>query len=182
MQPGQKEIKLIKACLKGKRGAQKSFYKIYHGYALSICMRYATSREDAVEMMNDGFLKVFKYLERFDQSKLLKPWLRRLMINSALDHLKKYEQKMEAIAIEKQLRNLVSDTRSDAITYEELLDMVRMLPPAYRKVFNLYAIEGYKHEEIAQMLGISVGTSKSNYHKSKQKLRGLLSEYFGVNK
>ena len=145
-------------------------------------MRYASTREDAVEMMNDGFLKAFKYLKSYDSTLPIKPWLRKLMVNSALDHLKKYEQNLEAKYMEEQIKLLVADEGQHQVSYEDLLDMVRLLPPAYRTVFNLYAIEGYKHDEIAEILGISSGTSKSNYHKSKQKLQQMLAEHFGVNK
>ena len=145
-------------------------------------MRYASTREDAVEMMNDGFLKAFKYLKSYDSTLPIKPWLRKLMVNSALDHLKKYEQNLEAKYMEEQIKLLVADEGQHQVSYEDLLDMVRLLPPAYRTVFNLYAIEGYKHDEIAEILGISSGTSKSNYHKAKQKLQQMLAEHFGVNK
>ncbi|WP_421875087.1 RNA polymerase sigma factor [Marinoscillum sp.] len=172
---------MIKGCARNKRSAQKELYREFHGYCLSICMRYSETREDAVEVMNDGFLKVFTYIRSFDQQQPFKPWIRRIMINSALDHLKKYQMKMEHLEMEAGLRELVKETQLDTLHYDELLELIRRLPMAYRTVFNLYAIEGYKHEEIASMLNISAGTSKSNYHKAKKKLQLLLKDYLEIN-
>lgn len=172
---------ILKGCLDEKRDAQKLLYREFHAYAMSICLRYAENRDDAVEIMNDGFLKVFKYLKSFDWEKPFKTWLRKIMINSALDHFKKHQQKLEQLEMEAGLRELVKESQLDLLSYEDLLDLIRKLPIAYRTVFNLYAIEGYKHEEIAEMLGISEGTSKSNYHKAKKKLQELLKIYFEVN-
>ncbi|MBL3655826.1 RNA polymerase sigma factor [Fulvivirga sp. 2943] len=155
-------------------------YEEYHGYCMSICLRYAESREDAVEMMNDGFLKVFNYIKSYDHARPFKTWLRRIMINSTLDHIKKYQIKLEQQEIEEGIRELISETQLDQLSYEELLGLIRELPLAYRTVFNLHAIEGYKHEEIAEMLNISTGTSKSNYFKAKKKLQELLRKYFEV--
>lgn len=104
------------------------------------------------------------------------------MINSALDHVKKYQQKLEQLEIEAGIREIVKESQLDTLNYEDLLNLIRKLPMAYRTVFNLYAIEGYKHEEIAEMLDINVGTSKSNYHKAKKKLQDLLKIYFEVEK
>ena len=182
MQETEIHSKLIKECIAGKRDALKEFYKLFHGYAMSICLRYAESRDDAVEMMNDGFLKAFTYLKKFDMERPIKPWIRKIMINCALDHLKKYESKMEERYIDEQIRELISETDPGAVSYEDILDMVRLLPMSYRIVFNLYAIEGYKHEEIASMLGITSGTSKSHYFKAKQRLQELLAIHFDTRK
>ena len=96
--------------------------------------------------------------------------------------MKKYQQKLEQLEIEAGIREIVKESQLDTLNYEDLLNLIRKLPMAYRTVFNLYAIEGYKHEEIAEMLDINVGTSKSNYHKAKKKLQDLLKIYFEVEK
>ncbi len=182
MQEDPKYIKnLIEGCVSGKREAHKEFYMLFHAYAMSICLRYSSCREDAVEIMNDGFFKVFKYLQKFDQSRPLKPWLRKIMVNSALDHMKKFEQKLEEKYIDDQIKDLIGQSEPGIVSYEDILDMVRLLSPAYRTVFNLHAIEGYKHAEIATMLGITEGTVKSNYFKAKKKLQELLSIHFDLN-
>ncbi|WP_258100478.1 RNA polymerase sigma factor [Marinoscillum pacificum] len=170
----------LKGCAQQKREAQKILYKEFHGYCMSVCLRYGQTRDDAVEIMNDGFLKVFKYIKTFDTKQPFKPWIRKIMINSALDHVKKYQLKLEQLEIEAGIREMVQESQLDSLNYEDLLELIRKLPIAYRTVFNLHAIEGYKHEEIAEMLEISIGTSKSNYHKAKKKLQELLKIYFEV--
>jgi len=151
---------------------------MFYSYAMSICLRYADTREEALEVMNDGFMKVFKHLDKFDLSKPFKPWFRRILINCAIDHFNKESKHSHHKDIETALLISTDDQTMNEINYEEMLLMVRDLSPAYRTVFNLHAIEGYKHEEIAKMLGISVGTSKSNYFKARQKLQDRLKVYF----
>ena len=143
-------------------------------------MRYANTREDAVEIMNDGFMKVFTYLKSFDLKKPFRPWLRRIMINASIDHFKRQSKHSVLVELGEASEKETSNEQLDSISYEEILDLVRELPPAYRAVFNLHAIEGYKHEEIAERLGISVGTSKSNYFKAKRKLQEHLNTFFEV--
>ncbi len=172
---------LIKACKKNDRAAQKALYKMYFSYAMSIAMRYANYHEEAQEIMNDGFLKVFKHMNSFDESKDFKPWLRKILINVSIDHFKKMEKKIEEhwVGLEKEMYNVKSDEQ-DQLSYQEVLMLIRKLPPAYRTVFNLRAIEGYTHEEIATQLGISVGTSKSNYARAREKLKNALGALFIV--
>ena len=141
---------------------------------MSVCLRYAKSEDDAVEVLNDGFLKVFKNLKKFDQTRSFKAWLRTILINTALDHYRKEKKHMHQEDIS-EVRNLDSGKRTDAdLSYEELLQLVQRLSPAYRTVFNLYVIDGYKHHEIADMLGISEGTSKSNLTKARANLRDMI--------
>ena len=171
-------IQLIKDCRKSQREAQKALYMHFYSYSMGICMRYAKSREDAVEMMNDGFLNVFTYIGKFDLSKPLKPWLRKVMINSAIDHLKKYGKIHAMENLENGLGVSAESEQLDSVSYNDLIDLIRKLPPAYRAVFSLRAMEGYTHEEAAGILGIQVGTSKSNYAKAVSKLQEYLAVYF----
>lgn len=173
-------VKLIHSCIKQDRAAQKKLYQQYYSYSMSICIRYASNRDDAVEMMNDGFLNVFTYLHKFDLKRPFTPWLRRIMINSAIDHLKKHRKIDTTMHIDESYPIRADEPALDAVSYEDLLLMIRKLPPAYATVFNMRAIEGYKHEEVAEILGISVGTSKSNYAKAKHKLQEYLATYFEV--
>lgn len=171
-------LKLLKSCAKDKREAQKELYKLFYAYAMSICMRYAHNREDAVEIMNDGYMKVFTYIKKFDLEKPFKPWFRRILINCAIDKLKKDKKHDGMFDLDSLVDSQLADIPQDSITYNEMLAIVRELSPAYRMVFNLCAIEGYKHEEVAEKLGISVGTSKSNYFKAKQKLKEQMKLFF----
>lgn len=167
---------VLHGCLKKNREAQKKLYKHFFGYAMSICVRYSKDTEEAKEVLNDGFMKVFTKLEQYDPQKPFKGWLRRIMINTALDNyrhnLKNYHmQDIDTVEV-------ATDTFGveQQLNYEYLISLVQGLSPAYRTVFNLYVIDGYTHEEIAAILGISVGTSKSNLAKARINLREALNK------
>ncbi len=145
---------------------------------MNVCVLYAESREDAVEIMNDGFMKIFQYIGKFDLSRPFTPWLRRIMINAAIDRTRKDVRFNEIRDLEEARTRESEDTIISGISHEEILGILKNLSPAYRTVFNLYAIEGYKHEEIANQLGISVGTSKSNYAKARKRLQEQLKNFF----
>ena len=167
---------LIQSCMKGDRNSQKALYKSFHGYAMSICMRYSMNREEAAEVMNDGFLKVFTKLNKYDPNRSFKGWLRKVMINTALDNYRHnlkyyYQQDIEKTPDISSSGNILAD-----MAYEEIVSLVQKLSPAYRMVFNLYVMDGYTHEEIAEILNISVGTSKSNLSKARENLRSLLKK------
>ena len=171
-------LRIIKGCKKGERALQKELYQTFYSYAMNVCILYSDNREDAVETMNDGFMKIFQYIGKFDASRPFRPWLRRIMINAAIDRTRKNLKFQDHQDLEKagQLQN--ENTIISGITHDEILGILKKLSPAYRTVFNLHAIEGYKHEEIASLLGISVGTSKSNYSKAKKKLQDILRGFF----
>lgn len=173
---------VLKGCQKEQRESQKALYMHFYSYALSVCVRYSKSREDAVEIMNDSFLKVFKYIDKFDFNKPFKPWLRRILINCAIDHQNGREKEASWEDLEHKMVSFIEEPQTDALDYHDLLEMIRKLPTSYSTVFNLRAIEGYKHEEVAEMLGITIGTSKSNYAKARAKLQEYLVTYFGVKK
>lgn len=171
-------LRIIKGCRKGDRAHQKELYKSFYSYAMNICILYSDNREDAVEIMNDGFMKIFQYLDKYDTSKPFRPWLRRIMINAAIDRTRKNLKFRDHEDIDKAEKVHGAENIISGITHEEILGMLKQLSPAYRTVFNLHAIEGYKHEEIAELLGISVGTSKSNYAKAKRRLQDILRDFF----
>lgn len=171
-----KLTELLDACIRGKRSGQKELYQKFFGYAMSICLRYASSKEEAQEILNDGFLKVFTKLHSFNREKPFQMWLRRIMINTAIDYYRKRNKIGQAIDIN-QAQGMPNQTNTlDIISEQEILALVQQLPPSYRLVFNLYVIEGYKHDEIAERLGIHVGTSKSNLAKARKHLQGLLQK------
>lgn len=167
---------LLQGCLKEDREAQRKLYKHFFGYAMSVCARYSKNMEEAKEVLNDGFMKVFTRLKQYDPQKPFKWWLRRIMINTALDNyrhnLKNYHfQDLEAAAPTSDPFDVVQQ-----INYGYLISLVQKLSPGYRAVFNLYVIDGYTHEEIAVILGIAVGTSKSNLAKARANLREALKK------
>ena len=178
MQKGDREIKAIIArCQKNERAAQKELYMLFYSFGMGICMRYSDNREDAVEILNDGFLRVFQYIRSFKADKDFNPWFRRILINCAIDHLRKKELKIDQYQQDLAEAVIQFPSVEGHLAYEELLEIMRKLPNAYRTVFNLIAIEGFRHEEVAGLLNISVGTSKSNYHRARQKLQQYLKEY-----
>jgi RNA polymerase sigma factor (sigma-70 family) len=167
---------VIKGCQAFKRPAQETFYKHFYRYAMSICMPYAHSDFEAEEIVNDGFMKVFKGIGTYNTQMPVKGWLRKTMINAAIDHYrsqKKHYNQQDVMMIADQddeHTNVLDD-----LAMEDIMKCVQKLPQAYRAVFTLYTIEGYKHHEIADLLEINEGTSKSNLAKAKAKLRTLLS-------
>lgn len=173
-------MNLLEGCLKNNRRSQKNLYQQFYGYGLSICLRYAEDRDEAVELLNEAFMKVFKGLDSFDLNLPFKPWLRKIIVNTCINNFKK-----KNIEITGELTDVANQSSNDDvlsnISYKEIMEMIMQLSPAYRTVFNLYVIEGYKHEEIAEMLDISVGTSKSNLAKAKRNLRSILKDYFQVD-
>ncbi|MES2875481.1 MAG: RNA polymerase sigma factor [Bacteroidota bacterium] len=166
--------KLREDCIRGDAGGQKKLYYQFYGFAMGICLRYARDRDEANDILNEGFFKVLTNLGRYDQQKPFLPWLARIMTNTAIDHYRSQVRHpaMDDIAeMDIHGENPVIDSK---LNYDDLIRLVQALPPGYRAVFNLYAIDGYSHEEIGVKLGISAGTSKSNLFKARQKLVAMI--------
>jgi RNA polymerase sigma-70 factor, ECF subfamily len=166
---------IIKESLHGRRRAQNRLYEIAFPYAMSIAMRYGSDRNDSLEIVNEAFAKVFTYLDKYDPTYSFAFWLRKIVINTAIDHYKAYNQNLGKVNFENEyfIEPETSDL-IDKIDAEQLLEYIQSLSPMYRLVFSLFAIEGYSHREISQQLGISEGTSKSNYFKAKHQLKTRL--------
>ena len=146
-------------------------------------MRYAQNEDDAMEITNDGFLKIFRELQSFsarydDVESSLKGWMKRILINTAIDHFRKNQKFQANLSLDDSLYEAADHSASsiDKLSYDELYRIVQQLSPVYRAVFNLYVIDGFKHEEIAKQLKISVGTSKSNFAKAKINIQKMLAE------
>ena len=176
-------LALIRQCAKGDRASQKQLYKQYYGYAISVCLRYSKNRDEALEILNDGFLKIFTRLDKYDSQRSFKGWIRKIMINTALDNYRKHAAYHRAVVRlpqgsdwEPMGEGNAPETVLQRMAYEDTLALVQLLSPAYRTVFNLYAIDGYTHEEIAEILEISVGTSKSNLSKARANLQEMLKK------
>ena len=152
---------------------------------MGICLRYARDRDQALEAMNDGFLKAFRDVYRFDATRYpadilgsFRGWLKRIMVHTAIDHYRANERHQHQQELDDATLNQADQgaTPLDKLSYDELLSLVQRLPPAYRAVFNLAVIDGFSHEEIAEQLRISVGTSKSNLFKARAHLRTMLAQ------
>lgn len=168
---------LLEGCRTGNAKSQELLYRQFYGYAMSVCLRYTRTRDEAVEIVNDGFIKIFNNIEKIDLTKSFKNWLRRIMVNTALDYYRQNHKHYNHDDIH-EAEYLISDSKdaSSDLSYQELLGLVQKLSPAYRTVFNLFVIDGYSHEEISNMLNISVGTSKSNLARARINLREMLSK------
>jgi RNA polymerase sigma-70 factor (ECF subfamily) len=175
------EEELIKGCVNNERLAQKRLYERFFSKMMGVCMRYSSHREQATEILNTGFFKVFKTIEAFQKKGgNLEAWIYRIMVNTAIDYLRS-EMRHKHTDIEKSV--YVEDTGDviSELSAEQILEMVNQLTPAYRAVFNLYVVEGYNHGEIGEMLGINEGTSKSNLAKARAKLQERIIELNKVN-
>lgn len=171
----EKSIHIIRGCINEDRRSQKDLYTLYYSLALGICLRYADHKEDAVSILNEGFFKVFKNISKYDHQKSLSVWIKKIMTNTAIDFYRAKLRLGTMVDISIFEQTIVDDeTIIQKLNYDDLLAMVRRLPPAYRTVFNLYAIDGYGHEEISDMLGIAIGTSKSNLHKARGRLAEMV--------
>lgn len=149
---------------------------MFYAHVHTICSRYSARPEEAEEMLNDVFFKVFTHIERLPELSAFKPWLNRIAVNTCIDHYRVHHRNKPMIgAFEEAHGSLLPvEPFEEMFGADELLAMVQRLSPAYRTVFNLYAVDGYSHDEISQMLEISVGTSKSNLSKARENLRAML--------
>ena len=175
---GQINIQLIlDGCRRENRDAQRRLYEHFFGYGMSICLRYSKSRDEALEIFNDGLLKVFTRLDQFDPAFRFEGWLRSILIRTAIDYHRSQHRFPEPVGLENLAEQPDDDSTLMAILSpdEDVLPILQKLSPAYRVVFNLYVMEDYRHHEIAEMLGISVSASRSNLVRAKQQLLILLA-------
>jgi RNA polymerase sigma factor (sigma-70 family) len=173
----QKETDLLKACCKGSRESQEALYKHFYSFAMSVCLRYAPNRDDAMEIMNDSFMKVFQNIKAYDASKPFRFWFRRILVNTALDHYRSNNRYRLQTTAEDDFPESVSEPDYyQKLSAQQILALFASIPEIYRITFNLYEIEGYSHDEISTMLKISPGTSRSNLSRAKKMLQRLYQE------
>lgn len=164
----------IQACVRKERWAQKKLYEEHYSMALPVCLRYATDENEALDIMHEGFIKVFKHISKYEPGTSLPSWIRRIMINTAIDHYRKMTRRRTddldtAYALQSSDPDVISQ-----MSAKEIMKSLQLLTPAYRSVFNLYVIEGFAHKEIAEILGITESTSRSNLVKARNKLKRIL--------
>ncbi len=170
------EKEILQGLADGDPKSQEVLYKRFYSYGMSICLRYTDRREEAVEILHDGFMTVFTHFEQFDQNRPFKPWFRRTLINLCINHYKKHQKGIVDPGPEYPVDSQdPSPGVLGELEYADLIRAIQKLPDAYRTVFNLFVIEGFGHEEIAEMLGIQIGTSKSNLARARIKLREMLN-------
>ncbi len=173
------ETKILEGCIRGDRDAQEHLYRHFAPTMLGICLRYTKSRDEADDVMQEGFIKVFANVERFRQEGSFEGWIKRIMVNTALNHYHK-SQKMNSHRNIDDIRetDIIEDDApmpKTRFSQKEMLDAIQELPEGYSKIFNMYVFEKYKHKEIAEMLNISVNTSKSQLAKSRIYLKKVLN-------
>ncbi|GAB4052852.1 RNA polymerase sigma factor [Spirosoma litoris] len=172
---------VIDGCRCQKSAAQKQLFEAYYSFGVNICLRYASSREEAEEMFDDGFLRVLNKISYYDPEQPFDAWFRTVMVRSAIDHYRQHKSPLIFTDIDEAYDIGETDKLLEKLAVDDILTIVQKLPPAYRTVFSLHVVDGYSHPEIAQMLGIHEGTSRSNLAKARQKLQELLIEWTATN-
>ena len=168
---------LIKQCLNGNAVAQKKLYMHFAAQMFGICIRYTKSTEDAQDILQEGFIKAFKNLHTYRNEGAFGGWLRRIMVNTALSYLKTHKTYSLDMLMEAEHLHPVQDSNMDIqIEAKEAVALIKQLPTGFQTIFNLYAIEGYTHVEIAKLLGISEGTSRSQYARARSVLMNWIKK------
>lgn len=168
---------LVEGCLKNDRFHQEMLYRKYFAGMMRMCLRYTNDRDKALEIVNMGFLRVFKKLDTFAFSGSLEGWIRRLVFHSLSDYFRKHKKPVHFLEIEDRDAPISGEALQN-LYLEDIMKMVELLPDATREVFVLYAIEGYKHREIAERIGISEGTSKWHLATARKKLKQLIRKHY----
>ncbi len=163
---------VLDGCLKGHASAQKQLFEQYYGFVKSICLRYGSNTDEADEMLNDAFMKVFNKLSYYNNTHSFEAWLKTVTVRTCIDYYRKNQPKAGFVDVN-EMYGLADEQESvlDKMSAEDILLLVQRLPPTYRAVFSLYVVEGYSHAEIAEQLGINEGTSRSNLAKARMKLQ-----------
>ena len=166
---------LINSCRKGNKLSQKQLYRQFYRYGMNVCTRYARSDEEAEEMLNDAFLRVFTKIDLYDTAQSFTTWFHTLCIRSSINYLKKYSLQPTVTDLELAKNEGLDSGIFAQLSAEYIVQLVQKLAASYRTVFNLAVIEGYSHTEIATMLGITEGTSRSNLMIARQKMQIMVS-------
>lgn len=171
------ELTLVKECVKGNSKAQYALFEKYSKKMMAVCHRYTNNTEEAEDVFQEAFVKVFTKLENYNFVGSLEGWIRKIMVNTALDHIRKNAKFLQDIQLEVVDYQVgKNDFALEKLMAEDLLEMISKMPEGYKVVFNMFAIEGYSHQEIADTLGVTESTSKSQYMRAKAYLRAKLEE------
>ncbi len=173
------EQQLIEGCRKGERRAQKELYDTYSRKMMGVCLRYVNDRETARDLLQDGFVKVFTNMDTYTGSGSFEGWMRKIFVNCALEYLRKSDVLREATDLDSTAELAYPDSSViSEMSVAELMGLVKALPAGFRTVFNLFAIEGYSHKEISEMLRITESTSRSQYTRAKQMLQRKINALY----
>lgn len=168
---GISELELIQKCKKGDLKYQEKLYKHFYGYAMGVGLRYLSDRDDALEVVNDSFIKLFNGIKSFNDENAFKPWLRRIVVNTAIDRRRKDLKHLNNIGLDHAEQMPKQAHIIETMTARDILKLLDLLPEMHRVVFNLYEIDGYSHEEISKMLNIPASSSRTYLSRAKDKLK-----------
>lgn len=174
---------ILKGCKKGKRRSQEMLYRQYSAKMFAVCLYYAGNKSEAEDFLHNGFIKVFDKINQYQEKGVFEAWMRRIFMHTALEKYRKKEYNLHSD--DKEALNKLESNDNDVLSQlsaNELMEIIQKLSPSYRLVFNLYAIEGYTHKEISELLGISEGTSKSNLSRARVLLQQRVNTHFQVKK
>ncbi len=171
------EQQLLKECRKQNRQAQEALYQLFAPEMLGVCYRYTKSLDDAEDVLQEGFVKVFTHLQQYRGDGALGGWIRKIMVHASLNYLRQHSRYRNQLRFEVQpLHPVVNEAATPKIATEELIEYIRKLPVGYQTVFNLVGVEGFSHKEVAEMLGISEQTARSQYSRARATLMKWLAE------
>lgn len=177
------ESDLIKGSIAGDRRMQEELYRRFAPKMYAVCLRYANNTNDAQDLLQEGFIKVYKNLHRFRAEGSFEGWVRRVFVNTSIEHFRKKTTQLSSVSEKEE--NTIEDadiTALDSLAEKDIINIVQELSPGYRTVFNLYVVEGYSHKEIGELLGISEGTSKSQLARAKSILQKKITQYLSDTK
>lgn len=174
---------IVKACLKGDRKSQKRLYTLFSSRLYGVCLRYSNNEEDAKDLLQEGFIKIFSNLSQYKYNGSLEGWMRRIIVNTALERFRR-ENKSIVVNNEDYMDSLQVNYEHilDDLAYKDLVQLVQGLSDQYRVVFNLYVIEGFSHKEISKKLDIGEGTSKSNLSRARELLKNRIQKHYKTKK
>lgn len=172
------ESDLIKGCIAGDRRMQEELYRRFASKMYAVCLRYANNADDAQDLLQEGFIKVYRNLHRFRAEGSFEGWIRRVFVNTSIEHFRKKSTKMSMVTDKEESNIEGADiTALQRLAEKDIINIIQELSPGYRTVFNLYVVEGYSHKEIGDLLGISEGTSKSQLARAKGVLQKKIAQY-----
>lgn len=179
--PMNSEKELINSCIDGDIRAQRELYEHFGGKLKAIALRYSKSHEEAEDILQDAFLKIFDNLPRFEYKSKLETWMIRIVINVALNSIRNRVYMFPLSEVDENVQEEAQEVDLGGFDFKELIQMVQSLPAGCQVIFNLYAVEGYNHREIAKMMSISEGTSKSQYARAKSLLKDMIKQARNLN-
>ena len=168
---------LVAGCVRGDRATQRELYNRFAGKMYGVCLRYAANAEEAEDILQEGFIKVFRKIASFRSEGSFEGWVRRIFVNTAIEHYRKKTYLQPITESEETTLEAKYPSVLDNLAAKDIIQLVQQLSPGYRTVFNMYVIEGYSHKQIAEELGISEGTSKSQLSRAKQILQDLVNTF-----